>query len=122
MVGGRVRATWRVWRDIGWALSQTALTSTLPCMPRSHGGGSPGSTRLGWSVRKCSWTDYEIRSPFAELVIEAEAPILMHGPVSDVEANADRILAPLRDAGVGYCAEFYTADGSLLREHRWGTL
>ncbi len=78
--------------------------------------------RLGWSVRKCSWTDYEIRSPFAELVIEAEAPILMHGPVSDVEANADRILAPLRDAGVGYCAEFYTADGSLLREHRWGTL
>jgi hypothetical protein len=76
--------------------------------------------RLGWSVRKCSWTDYEIRSPFAELVIEAESPILMHGPVAVAEANADRILAPLRDAGVAYTAECYGTGGDLLREFRWG--
>jgi hypothetical protein len=61
--------------------------------------------RLGWSVRKCSWTDYEIRSPFAGLVIEAESPILMHGLVAEVKTNAERILAPLREAGMGHTAE-----------------
>jgi hypothetical protein len=76
--------------------------------------------RLGWRVRKCSWTDYEIRSPFAELVIEAESPILLHGPVAEVEANVGQILAPLREAGVGYTAECYSAGGDLLREFRWG--
>jgi hypothetical protein len=75
--------------------------------------------RLGWSVRKCSWADYEIRSPFAELFIEAEWPILMHGPVAEVEANVERILAPLRQAGVGYAAKCYDAGGDLLREFRW---
>jgi hypothetical protein len=75
--------------------------------------------RLGWDVRKCTWTDYEVCCPFAELTIEAESPILLHGPVADVEANADRILAVLRDAGIGYTAENYNAGGSLLREFRW---
>jgi hypothetical protein len=75
--------------------------------------------RLGWSVRKCSRTDYEIRSPFAELVIEAESPILMHGPVAEVAANVERILAPLREAGVGHTAECHDADGHHLREFRW---
>jgi hypothetical protein len=75
---------------------------------------------LGWCVRKCTWTDYEVVSPFAELVIESEAPILLHGPVAHVEANADRILAPLRKAGVAYAAECYDPGGGLLREFRWG--
>jgi hypothetical protein len=74
-----------------------------------------------WSVRKWSWTDYEVTSPFAELVVEAESPILMHGPVADVESNVDRILAPLRAAGVAYTAECYDAGGEMLREWRWGT-
>ncbi len=78
--------------------------------------------RLGWSVRKCSWTDYEIRSPFAELVIEAESLILMHGPVAEVEINANRILVPLRHAGVRYAAECYSAGNDLLQEFRWGTV
>jgi hypothetical protein len=76
---------------------------------------------MGWCVRKCSWTDFAIHCPFAELVIEAESPILLHGIVADVEANADRILAPLRKAGVDYHGECYYADGSLLRELRWGS-
>jgi hypothetical protein len=74
-----------------------------------------------WSVRKCSWTDFEVTSPFAELVVEAESPILMHGPVADVESNVDRILAPLRAAGVADTAECYDAGGEMLREWRWGT-
>ena len=72
-----------------------------------------------WTVRRCSWTDYEVSSPFADLVIEAESPILLHGPVAEVEANADRILATLRAAGIGYSAECYEADGELLREWVW---
>lgn len=65
------------------------------------------------------WTDYEVVSAFAELVVEAESPILLHGPVDDVESNADRILAPLRAAGVADTAECYGVSGELLREWRW---
>jgi hypothetical protein len=74
---------------------------------------------LGWSVRKCTWADYEIIGPFAELVIEAEAPILIHGPMADAGVNAERILATLREAGVAYDAETYDNKGDLLREFRW---
>lgn len=78
-------------------------------------------TPLGWHVRRCSWIDYEVLGPYAELIIEAESPILLHGSVADVEANADRILAPLRQAGVSYTAECYDAEGGLLQEFRWVT-
>jgi hypothetical protein len=71
---------------------------------------------LGWRVRKCSWTDYEVFGPWAELVIEAESPILMHGPVADVLANAEELVAPLRAAGISFTAECYGPDGNLLRE------
>lgn len=71
-----------------------------------------------WSVRKCGWTDYEVISTFAELVIEADSPILLHGlaisPSADVEATIDRILALLRAAGIGYTAECYNSTGSLI--------
>jgi hypothetical protein len=71
---------------------------------------------LGWRVRKCSWTDFEVRGPWAELVIEAESPILMHGLVADVLANAEEVVAPLRAVGVSFTAECYGPDGELLRE------
>ena len=71
---------------------------------------------LGWQVRKCSWTDYEVVGPWCELVIEAESPILMDGPVADVLAHADELLAPLRAAGISFTAECYGPDGELLQE------
>jgi hypothetical protein len=74
-----------------------------------------------WQVRKCTWTDYEVTGPFAELVVEAESPILLHGPVADLE-SVDRVLALLRAAGVAYEAECHGEGGDLLREFRWGTL
>ena len=43
----------------------------------------------------------------------------MHGPVAEVEANAGRILALLRAAGIGYKAEGYDGDGELLQEWEW---
>jgi hypothetical protein len=62
---------------------------------------------MGWQVRKCSWVDYEVISDWAELVIEAEGPILMHGPVADLPTRAEEIVAPLRVAGVSFTAECY---------------
>ncbi len=62
---------------------------------------------LGWRIRRCSWTDYEVFGPWCELIIEAEAPILMHGPVADVVTRADELVAPLRAAGVRFTAECY---------------
>jgi|SRR6516225_3381180 hypothetical protein len=87
-------------------------SSLQTALSREHVAGLYGA--LGWRVRKCSWTDYEVLGPWAELVIEAEGPILMHGTV--VLARAEEVLAPLREAGISFAAEFYGADGKLLRE------
>jgi hypothetical protein len=46
---------------------------------------------IGWRVRKCSWVDYEVISDWADLVIEAERPILMHGPVADLPHRAEEL-------------------------------
>lgn len=75
---------------------------------------------LGWRVRQCSWVDYEIISDWAELVIEGESPILMHGPVADLPARAEELVAPLRAAGVTFTAECYAEwpNGELLLELR----
>ncbi len=75
---------------------------------------------LGWRVRRCAWADYEVASDWAELVIEAEAPVLMHGLVADLLARAEELVAPLRAAGVAFTAECYGPDPGreLLRELR----
>ena len=77
---------------------------------------------LGWEVRKCGWAEYEIRCSFAELVIETESPILIHGTVADVVVNAEVILAPLGQARVSYTAECYDQAGVLLREFKTRTV
>jgi hypothetical protein len=75
--------------------------------------------RAGWTVRACGWTEWEARCAFAELVVEGTDPVLVHGPVADVVANAERAVAPLREAGIPFRAECYDADGALLAELRW---
>jgi hypothetical protein len=62
---------------------------------------------VGWRVRKGSWVDYEVLTDWAELVIESESPILMHGPVADLPARAEELVAPLRAACVAFTAECY---------------
>ena len=74
---------------------------------------------LGFIVRKCSWVDYEIRSDWAELVIEAEGPILMHGPIANIAVNVEKVLARLREAGIEYFGECYDENRELLQEFRW---
>ena len=70
---------------------------------------------LGWRTRKCSWTDYELVGPAAELVIKDDSPLLMHGVVADVELNVETVLAPLRKAGVSFAAECYGVGQELLQ-------
>ena len=62
----------------------------------------------GWQVREPDDWDYvEVICPWAELIIESASPILLHGPVADVEANAARILAVLEKTGLVFGAESY---------------
>lgn len=62
---------------------------------------------LGWQIRKCSFEDYEVISDWAELVIESERPIIMHGPVAGLQSRAEELVVPLRAAGVSFTAECY---------------
>jgi hypothetical protein len=73
---------------------------------------------LGWRVGKCTWVDYEVVSDWAELIIEGESPILMHGPVADLPARVEELVAPLRAAGVSFSVECYgpVPDEELLLE------
>jgi len=59
---------------------------------------------LGWRVSKCSWTDFEVKCPWAELVIEGESTILMHGLVADVLDRPEELgCAPPGGWGVLHC-------------------
>jgi hypothetical protein len=85
--------------------SSNFFSSLDTTMSREQVAGLYGD--LGWRIRKCSQMDFEVISDWAELVIEAESPILMHGPVADLQARAEELVAPLRDAGVAFSAECY---------------
>lgn len=59
----------------------------------------------GWQVRKCAWTDFEIKSDWAELILEGESPVLLHGAVLDFPSRAEELLAPLRASGVTFITD-----------------
>ncbi|HVU86994.1 MAG TPA: hypothetical protein VHD36_06720 [Pirellulales bacterium] len=72
---------------------------------------------IGWEVHKLTWTDFEIRSPWAEFVIESESPILMHGPIFCESADIDALLAAPRGLGIQFEAELYASnDKTLVRK------
>ncbi|MEZ0276738.1 MAG: hypothetical protein ACAH88_17655 [Roseimicrobium sp.] len=73
----------------------------------------------GWSARKASWYDYEVRCEWAELVVDGEQPILFHGLVANPDKNVDRILQMLRDEGIAYSGEYYDEAGVLVKEYSW---
>ena len=75
---------------------------------------------MAGNTRKCTWTDFEIRSPWAEFVIESESPILMHGQILRGTPDIETILAPLRQRGIPFDAELYTGDNETLIRH-WTT-
>ncbi len=71
--------------------------------------------KAGWSMRKCTWTDYEIDSDYAELIIEGDETILMHGAIADFDSNASSVVAILEENGIGYSIEHYDQAGNLLK-------
>ena len=72
-----------------------------------------------WEVGKCAWYDHEITSPFAELVMEADSPILLHGWLMDYQVNAEQVFALLRSVEIAYWGECYSPSGELLWEFSW---
>ena len=68
----------------------------------------------GWRVRHASRTSYEVRTPWAELVLDGATPFLLHGPVAGLLLNAPRIIGLCRDAGIECTAECYGEEGELL--------
>ncbi|HEY2589886.1 MAG TPA: hypothetical protein VGI81_29345 [Tepidisphaeraceae bacterium] len=74
-----------------------------------------------WRVRKCSWTDYEAQSDFAEVVIESSGPILVHGPVANVLVNSLRITKLFAAAGLAGTFECYDESDALIFQKRFGS-
>lgn len=72
-------------------------------------------SKRGWESRMCSWTEHEITTDFAELVIASESPMLIHGGVDSDPASVDKVLAVLDDAEIAYSFEVYDEYSALLR-------
>jgi hypothetical protein len=70
----------------------------------------------GWGVRNDGWADFELETDFAELSLEADNPILMHGLVADILQNIGRVLKPLIAAGESFSAECYDENRNLIFE------
>ncbi len=56
----------------------------------------------GWHARKCTWFDYEVSCRWAELVVEGDTPILIHGVIADFETNVAKIKRLLDSLAAAY--------------------
>ena len=63
--------------------------------------------------------EYEIRTQWAELIVESVDPILMHGLLLEDKVSVEKILAVLRHARVSYEGEVYNEDREMLDEFSW---
>lgn len=89
--------------------SSNFFCSLHTAMSRREVAGLFGAA--GWEVIEPDDLDcLEVRCPWAELVIEAKSPVLLHGPVADLAARAEELVAPLRAADVSFTAECYGPD------------
>ena len=68
---------------------------------------------IGWSVRKSSWTDFEIESEWAELHIEGENEILFNGMLD--ESKFEELQNLLEKFGLKYSLELYDGEQELKR-------
>lgn len=71
--------------------------------------------KAGWAVRMCTWTDYEVASEYAELVIEGEGEMLVQGAMIDFGDNIASVLTVLEENSVLYSIEHYDNVGGLLQ-------
>ncbi len=64
--------------------------------------------KAGRDVCKCSWTDYELVTDWAELIIErSEDALLLHGSVLEAQADGHRVAEVLRQATITFSLECY---------------
>jgi hypothetical protein len=69
---------------------------------------------VGWAVRHCAREDLELRCAWAELVLDGDTDLLLHGPVAEVEQRAPEIIALLVSAQIAVQAEWYDAEGRVV--------
>ncbi len=69
----------------------------------------------GWSSRKSAWTDFEIKSEWAEITIENEDNTpLINGAIDPAMFDNFRFL--LESHKIKYSLELYDEQGNLLRK------
>ena len=62
---------------------------------------------IGWSVRKNTWTDYEIESTWAKLTIEGKNEILLNGVID--EQKFDELKTILDNFKLDFSIELYNS-------------
>ena len=92
--------------------------------------GAPDKTLLaqqfaahGWHIRKAGWDAFEMRHACAELILEAQSPVLLHGNlccIGDSEEILADMLRILQSAGQAYTVEIYDDNAqTLIASHCW---
>ena len=72
----------------------------------------------GWRVRESGWSEFELITDAADLYVDAESPMLIHGSVAS-ESVVDRILEILEKGEVAYAMEWYADNHELLGNRAW---
>jgi hypothetical protein len=72
-----------------------------------------------WTIRKAGFEEFEARSRSGELIIEAQRPVLIHGPLHPDAVT--RVNAILSSIGRPWNSEFYDSEGNLVQNFGDGT-
>ena len=78
-------------------------TSKLNIATQFHG--------IGWSVRRCSWTDYEVECEWGELTIEGKNQTLLNGTID--EEMFEQLAKILNGMGLKFSLELYDMNQNL---------
>ncbi len=74
-----------------------------------------------WSICKASWTDFELRNSWTDLILEGdENEPLLNGRVAFHKDNISFIDNPFKSLGGKYTFEFYDKDKNLIFEKKNG--
>lgn len=66
-----------------------------------------------WTIRKVGFGEFEARSRSGELIIEAQGPVLIHGPLHPNAVTG--VNAILSSIGLPWNSEFYDSEGKLVQ-------
>src|SRR5688572_2938793 len=73
----------------------------------------------GWAIRKSSWTDFEVRTDWAEITIESEDNNpLINGVIDPI--MFDTLRQFLDSLSIGYSLELYNDQKTLIKEKKSG--